>query len=147
MKHERKLLALPIPACPELEQREEEKINSWRRIHYYRFAAELVEIEGSKVLAITVFDENDKAKFRVFQSKNQTGMQTFEKMVVDYRRSRVPGRMYEGGIDSCINTGNYCYGYGKKDQAPSEKVKKFYKKWEREIVASKLKQQKEAKTA
>ena len=50
-------------------------------------------------------------------------------------------------LELSLISGKVIQCYGKKDQAPSEKVKKFYKKWEREIVASKLKQQKEAKTA
>ena len=41
MRHEKKLLALPVPPCPPLEQRERERSTpySWR--YFIRYAAEV----------------------------------------------------------------------------------------------------------
>ena len=50
MRHEKKLLALPVPPCPPLAQRERERAtpHSWR--YFIRYAAEVHSVDGDEVL-------------------------------------------------------------------------------------------------
>lgn len=107
MRYEKQLLAWEVPECPPLEQRQPQKIDRFKTEHYYRFAAQLLELGGEKFLGITVFNMGGGAKFRLWQNKDQQGLQVFQKTAYDYVHTRQPGRMYSGSIDSCMQTGRY----------------------------------------
>ena len=97
MKHERELIALPVPACPDIEQ-VEDRSNARRR--YHRFTAEVVELGGDKILCITVIDVTGNAQYRFFHTPKQYGMQVFKTEAYSWHKTREPGKMYEGGVEN-----------------------------------------------
>ena len=55
MRHEKKLLALPVPPCPPLEQKERERASSYSWRYFIRYAAEVHSVDGDEVLTVTTF--------------------------------------------------------------------------------------------
>lgn len=99
MRHEKKLLALPVPPCPPLEQRERERSTpySWR--YFIRYAAEVYSVDGDEVLTVTTFDINGKPCHRFFQLGEQCGVEVFRREDGYGNERREPGRLYGAGVD------------------------------------------------
>lgn len=100
MKYEKKLVALPVPPCPELAQKQPEKIDKYKTREFLRFHAEIVTIEDSEILAVTTFTKEGKAEYRFFQNSTQWGTQVFETDEYAWRKSRKPGHLYETSVDT-----------------------------------------------
>lgn len=90
MKHERELLKLPVPPCPEIVTTNERQD---------RFTAELVTVGGVEHLGVTVYTREGVGKCRWWQSTTQYGYQVFFKQAYDYRHEHVPGKMYSYSAD------------------------------------------------
>ncbi|MDY3690862.1 MAG: PcfJ domain-containing protein [Dysosmobacter sp.] len=99
MRHEKKLLAVPVPPCPDLPQRERVKISSYAYAYHIRYAAETAVVDGEKVLAVTTFDVEGKPCRRFWQVGEQDGVETFRKEQGYGANKREPGRMYGASID------------------------------------------------
>lgn len=99
MRHEKKLLALPVPPCPPLEQRERERSTpySWR--YFIRYAAEVHSVDGDEVLTVTTFDINGKPCHRFFQLGEQCGVEVFQREDGYGNEKREPGKLYGAGMD------------------------------------------------
>lgn len=99
MRHEKKLLALPVPPCPPLEQKERERVTpySWR--YFIRYAAEVYSVDGDEVLTVTTFDINGKPCHRFFQLGEQCGVEVFQREDGYGNERREPGRLYGAGVD------------------------------------------------
>ena len=99
MRHEKKLLALPVPPCPPLEQRERERSTpySWR--YFIRYAAEVHSVDGDEVLTVTTFTVDGAACRRFFQLGEQCGVEVFRREDGCWNDTREPGRLYGAGMD------------------------------------------------
>lgn len=100
MKHERELLALPVPPCPPLEQKAAVDVDRYKHIEFQRFHAEAVSIDGDDTLTVTTFAKEGKAEYRFFQQGDRCGMQVFEKENYTYGKNREPGKLYSASIDT-----------------------------------------------
>ena len=90
MKHERELLKLPPPPCPEIALTNERQD---------RFSAELFTIGGIEHLGVTVYTKKGDARCRWWQSATQYGYQVFQKEPYNYRDMHLPGKMYSYSAD------------------------------------------------
>lgn len=99
MRHEKKLLAVPVPTCPGLQQREREKLNNYAYAYHIRYAAETLTVDGEEVLAMTTFDVEGKPCRRFWQAGEQNGVEVFRKEQGYGADRRVPGRMYGAAIE------------------------------------------------
>ena len=99
MRHEKKLLAVPVPPCPDFPQREREKSGPYSYIYYIRYAAEVLKVDGEEVLAVTTFDTSGKPCRRFWQAGEQNGVEVFRKEKGYGVDNRVPGKVYGAGID------------------------------------------------
>lgn len=99
MRHEKKLLALPVPPCPPLEQRERERAtpHSWR--YFIRYAAEVHSVDGDEVLTVTTFTVDGEPCHRFFQLGEQCGVEVFQREDGYGNERREPGRLYGAGVD------------------------------------------------
>ena len=99
MRHEKKLLALPVPPCPPLEQRERERSTpySWR--YFIRYAAEVHSVDGDEVLTVTTFTVDGEPCRRFFQLGEQFGVEVFRREDGYGNDTREPGKMYSAGVD------------------------------------------------
>ena len=99
MRHEKKLLALPVPPCPPLEQRERERSTpySWR--YFIRYAAEVHSVDGDEVLTVTTFTVDGAPCHRFFQLGEQCGVEVFRREDWSGNERREPGRLYGAGVD------------------------------------------------
>lgn len=99
MRHEKKLLAVPVPPCPDLPQRKRVKINHYAYAYHIRYAAEVLTVDGEEVLAVTTFDVDGKPCRRFWQAGEQDGVEVFRKEQGYGADRREPGRMYGASID------------------------------------------------
>lgn len=99
MRHEKKLLALPVPPCPPLEQKERERATSYSWRYFIRYAAEVHSVDGDAVLSVTTFTVKGKPCHRFFQFGDQYSMEVFHKENGFGSEKRVPGKMYSAGVD------------------------------------------------
>lgn len=90
MKHERELLKMPAPPCPDISPSNKRQD---------RFTAELVTVGGVEHLGVTVYTREGVEKCRWWQSATQYGYQVFFKQAYDYRHEHVPGKMYSYSAD------------------------------------------------
>lgn len=99
MRHEKKLLALPVPPCPPLEQRERERSTpySWR--YFIRYAAEVHSVDGDEVLTVTTFTVDGAPCRRFFQLGEQCGVEVFRREDGYGNERREPGKLYGAGVD------------------------------------------------
>lgn len=99
MRHEKKLLALPVPPCPPLAQRERERAtpHSWR--YFIRYAAEVHSVDGDEVLTVTTFTVDGAPCRRFFQLGEQCGVEVFRREDGYGNDTRVPGKLYGAGVD------------------------------------------------
>ena len=99
MRHEKKLLALPVPPCPPLEQRERERSTpySWR--YFIRYAAEVHSVDGDEVLTVTTFTVDGEPCHRFFQLGEQCGVEVFRRENGYGNDTREPGKLYGAGVD------------------------------------------------
>ena len=79
MRHEKKLLALPVPPCPPLEQKERERIDSYAWRYFIRYAAEVHNVAGDAVLSVTTFTVDGDPCHRFFQLGDQCGVEVFQR--------------------------------------------------------------------
>lgn len=100
MRHEKELIAWPVPPCPALKQKKKEDIDRYKRIHYKRFHAELISIGDDETLAVTTFDEKGEAEYRFFQQGDKCGMQVFVPEAYNYNHNRLPGNFYTASVDN-----------------------------------------------
>ncbi len=124
MRHEKKLLAVPVPSCPELPQRERVKISSYAYAYHIRYAAEVLAVDGEEALAVTTFDVEGKPCRRFWQVGEQDGVETFRKEQEYGSNKREPGRMYGASIDHFYEGisprwygGNETHFYGELESA------------------------------
>lgn len=99
MRHEKKLLALPVPPCPPLEQKERERASSYSWRYFIRYAAEVHNVDGDAVLSVTTFTVKGKPCHRFFQLENQCGVEVFQREDGYGNEKRVPGKLYGAGVD------------------------------------------------
>ena len=99
MRHEKKLLALPVPPCPPLEQRKRERstYHSWR--YFIRYAAEVHSVDGDEVLTVTTFTVDGAPCHRFFQLGEQCGVEVFQREDGYGNERREPGKLYGAGVD------------------------------------------------
>ena len=99
MRHEKKLLALPVPPCPPLEQRKRERstYHSWR--YFIRYAAEVHSVDGDEVLTVTTFTVDGAPCHRFFQLGEQCGVEVFRREDGYGNERREPGKLYGAGVD------------------------------------------------
>jgi len=100
MKHEKELLALPVPACPDLPQKPKEQIDKYKSREYIRYHAEIISFDDGDTLAVTTFDVGGTAEKRFFQNDKQYGMQVFKNEPYVWGKERVPEKLYECSVDS-----------------------------------------------
>ena len=100
MRHEKELVAWPVPPCPALAQKKKEDVDQYKRIHYKRFHAEIISIGPDDTLAVTTFDEKGEAEYRFFQQEDKCGMQVFKPETYNYSRDRKPGNFYTASLDN-----------------------------------------------
>lgn len=123
MRHERKLLAVPVLPCPDLPQKKTEKVNSYKSIYYIRYAAEVRPVDGENVLSVTTFHTDGTPCNRFWQVGEQNGLDVFRSEEYCYQKKRVPGKMYEAAIDSVYDgpsrwySGNETRFYGLPEDA------------------------------
>ena len=166
MRHEKKLLALPVPPCPPLEQRERERSTpySWR--YFIRYAAEVHSVDGDEVLTVTTFDTNGTSCHRFFQLGEQCGVEVFRREDGYGNERREPGRLYGAGVDRFYEglSGGWCghqtefYGtevstravleyLGAPDEAPEKAVELLAKRQQehrKDVIARREEKQREA---
>ena len=166
MRHEKKLLALPVPPCPPLEQRERERSTpySWR--YFIRYAAEVYSVDGDEVLTVTTFDINGKPCHRFFQLGEQCGVEVFQREDGYGNERREPGRLYGAGVDRFYeglssvwySTRTEFYGVeasaravldylGTPDEAPEKAVELLAKRQQehrKDVIARREEKQREA---
>lgn len=166
MRHEKKLLALPVPPCPPLEQRERERSTpySWR--YFIRYAAEVHSVDGDEVLTVTTFDINGKPCHRFFQLGEQCGVEVFQREDGYGNERREPGRLYGAGVDRFYeglssvwySTRTEFYGVeasaravldflGTPDEAPEKAVELLAKRQQehrKDVIARREEKQREA---
>ena len=99
MRHEKKLLALPVPPCPPLEQKERERASSYSWRYFIRYAAEVHSVDGDAILSVTTFTVDGDPCHRFFQLGNQCGVEVFQKETEYGNEKRVPGKLYGAGVD------------------------------------------------
>ena len=99
MRHEKKLLALPVPLCPPLEQKERERVTpySWR--YFIRYAAEVHSVDGDAILSVTTFTVDGAPCHRFFQLGDQCGVEVFQREDGYGNEKREPGKLYGAGMD------------------------------------------------
>lgn len=100
MRYEKQLLARPMPPCPDLLQRENEKIDEYHTKVFRRYAAELAEIAGEKVLGVTTYTEKGEPKYRFWSVGDQRGLEVVNNEYCG-ANLREHGKMYGASIDSC----------------------------------------------
>lgn len=100
MRHEKKLLAVPAPPCPDLPQKENEKNGQYGTLYHIRYAAEILTVDGEEVLAVTTFHTDGTPCRRFWQAGEQYGVEVFQKQEYGYRKYRKPGKLYKAAIDS-----------------------------------------------
>ena len=167
MRHEKKLLALPVPPCPPLEQRERERSTpySWR--YFIRYAAEVHSVDGDEVLTVTTFDINGKPCHRFFQLGEQCGVEVFQREDGYGNEKREPGKLYGAGMDHfyeglssgwTYSTRTEFYGMeesaravldylGTPDEAPEKAVELLVKRQQehrKDVIARREEKQREA---
>lgn len=125
MRNEKKLLALPWPECPEIEQKAAETKNRWSSCHYWRFTAQLHTTGGEPVLGITVFNMGGTPKRRYWISETQHGMQVVAEEKTTYSPQREPGKMYSASIDTEMSVNQY-YGTQEILYSTAENEKAVY---------------------
>ena len=99
MDNEKKLLAIPVPPCPPLEQKERERATSYSWRYFIRYAAEVHSVDGDAVLSVTTFTVDGKPCHRFFQFGDQYSVEVFHKENGFGSEKRVPGKMYSAGVD------------------------------------------------
>ena len=99
MRHEKKLLAVPVPDCPNLEQRKREKNSPYSYTYFIRYAAEILTMDGEEVLAVTTFDTSGKPCRRFWQAGEQNGVEVFQEEKGYGVDNRAPGKIYGAAID------------------------------------------------
>ena len=100
MKNEKKLFVLPVPACPDLPQRERKSRGEYGKTYYDRFRVQLEDIGGEKILGVTIYAAGGTPLRRWWTSRDQYGYQVFRPESYDYSgRTRDPGRLYDRGAD------------------------------------------------
>ena len=166
MRHEKKLLALPVPPCPPLGQRERERSTpySWR--YFIRYAAEVHSVDGDDVLTVTTFDINGKPCHRFFQLGEQCGVEVFRREDGYGNERREPGKLYRAGVDHFYeglssvwySTRTEFYGVeasaravleylGAPDEAPEKAVELLAKRQQehrKDVIARREEKQREA---
>lgn len=166
MRHEKKLLALPVPPCPPLERRERERSTpySWR--YFIRYTAEVHSVDGDEVLTVTTFDINGKPCHRFFQLGEQCGVEVFRREDGYGNERREPGRLYGAGVDHFYeglssvwySTRTEFYGVeasaravldylGAPDEAPEKAVELLAKRQQehrKDVIARREEKQREA---
>lgn len=121
MRHEKKLLAVPVPDCPDLPQKENEKNGQYGTLFHIRYAAEVLTVDGEEVLAVTTFYTDGTPCRRFWQAGEQYGMEVFRKQEYDYHNYRKPGKMYGAAIDSIYEDFGRYYSRDKTNfYAPDE---------------------------
>lgn len=100
MRHEKKLLAVPVPPCPNLPQKENEKNGQYGTLYHIRYTAEILTVDGEEVLGVTTFHTDGSPCRRFWQAGDQYGVEVFRKMEYGYKQYRMPGKMYEAAIES-----------------------------------------------
>lgn len=113
MRHEKKLLAIPVPPCPDLPQREIEKNGQHGKLYHVRYAAEVLTVDGEEVLAVTTFHEDGAPCRRFWLAGEQYGAEVFRKQEYSYRKYREPGKLYEAAIESVYEGFGSWYGSDK----------------------------------
>lgn len=99
MRHEKKLLALPVLPCPPLEQKERERIDSYAWRYFIRYAAEVHNVAGDAVLSVTTFTVDGDPCHRFFQLGDQCGVEVFQREDGYGNEKREPGKLYGAGMD------------------------------------------------
>ena len=162
MRHEKELLAHPVPPCPDIKQKPKKQIDRYKSEEYIRFSAETVKFGEDAVLSVTTYDKGGAAQYRFFLLGNQYGMQAFTKEQYAYQKWRDPGVFYGAAIDS-VYTGLADHWYssatqimystpdnefealqylGGKKAKPGETLRLFAKR-EREIREAKIEERDE----
>ena len=100
MRHEKKLLAVPVPPCPDLPQYENEKNGQYGTLYHIRYTAEILTVDGEEVLGVTTFHTDGTPCRRFWQAGDRYGVEVFRKMEYGYHQYRNPGKMYEAAIES-----------------------------------------------
>lgn len=166
MRHEKKLLALPVPPCPPLAQRERERYTPYAWRYFIRYAAEVHSVDGDEVLTVTTFDTNGKPCHRFFQLGEQCGVEVFFREDGYGNERREPGRLYGAGVDRFYEglSGGWCgpkkefYGteasaravldfLGAPDEAPEKAVELLAKRQQehrKDVIARREEKQREA---
>lgn len=100
MRHEKKLLAIPWPVCPPLEQKEPVKIDRYSTITQTRYCARVHVVEGEEVLEVVTFKTNGEPEYRFWQLADKWGVEVQDNEFVAWKKLREHGKIYGASIAS-----------------------------------------------
>lgn len=111
MKHEKKLLLIPAPPCPDIPQPERQENTDYGYTYFIRYTAEIHTVNGENVLGVTTYTVDGAPCHRFWQFGSQCGAEVFAAEKRYGVVSRIPGKMYGASLDYYypgLNAGGYC---------------------------------------